>query len=200
MTLCFGRKALPVGDLARVALLAFACGAAEPPPAYAQGGVYQWTDERGVVHFSDSHVPPDYAGRVAVRPNRVAPTPRPRETSKLRVPLESRDGKKYARVLLEGNGAQREVSMLVDTGAQITMIDETLADDLRLEYVEDAGIVGVTGVSQGWIGRLRRIRLQDRELRDWRVMVGPLSGMLLLGMDVLDRLDLAVRADVLEGP
>jgi predicted aspartyl protease len=90
--------------------------------------------------------------------------------------------------------------MLVDTAAQISMVDEALADELRLEHLEDAGIIGVTGVSPGWIARLRRIRLKDRELRDWRVMVGPQPGTLLLGMDVLDRLELAVGADALEGP
>jgi predicted aspartyl protease len=169
-------------------------------PALGQGGVYQWTDERGVVHFSDSHVPPDYAERAKLRPNQVAPTLRPRNASGVRIPLESRHGKKYASVLLEGNGRQREVLMLVDTAAQISMVDEALADELRLEHLEDAGIIGVTGVSPGWIARLRRIRLKDRELRDWRVMVGPQPGTLLLGMDVLDRLELAVGADALEGP
>jgi clan AA aspartic protease (TIGR02281 family) len=100
---------------------------------------------------------------------------------------------------LEGASGSRDVMMLVDTGAQITMIDESTADELGLEFVEEAGIAGVTGVAPGWIGELRRVQLGDKEVRDLRIMVGPLPEVLLLGMDVLERLELTVASDHLEG-
>jgi predicted aspartyl protease len=88
--------------------------------------------------------------------------------------------------------------MIVDTGAQITMIDEDTAAELGVEFVEEMGIIGVTGIAPGWVGRMRRVQIGDHEVRDWSVMVGPMPGLLLLGMDVLERLHLTVGKDTLD--
>jgi predicted aspartyl protease len=84
--------------------------------------------------------------------------------------------------------------MLVDTGAQITLISETLAEELSLEHVQNAHIIGVTGTAQGWIGRLPKLRLGTKEVNNLNVMVGSLPGIHphFLGMDVLERLKLSV--------
>jgi len=82
--------------------------------------------------------------------------------------------------------------MLVDTGAQMTLIDQALAEELALEHVDNALLTGVTGSTTGWIGRLSGLRLGGHEVRDLQVMVAPISGRLLLGMDVLERLELSV--------
>jgi predicted aspartyl protease len=82
--------------------------------------------------------------------------------------------------------------MLVDTGAQITVIDEETAQELDIEHVQDALLAGVTGTSRGWIGRLAALRLGEDTVKDLQVMVGPMTGRLLLGMDVLEQLGLAV--------
>lgn len=166
-------------------------------PTQGQSEVYQWTDDHGIVHFSDSNVPSRFAASAAVLRGRRAPTPGKTAGSPETVPMIVLDGKKYVRVFLEGRRS-REVMMLVDTGAQISLVDEAVAGDLRLEFVSEAEILGVTGTAHGWIGRLRRLRLDDLELTSLRIMVGPQRGLNLLGMDVLDRLELTVGADALE--
>jgi predicted aspartyl protease len=87
--------------------------------------------------------------------------------------------------------------MLVDTGAQMTLIDEDLADELNVEHLEDVAIMGVTGSMPGWMGKLHSLELGNEEVRSPVVMVGPRRGMLLLGMDVLGRLKLAVGEEAL---
>jgi hypothetical protein len=163
-----------------------------PPTANGQGGVYTWTDEKGVVHFSNSQVPPQHMAGAELRANVAPPTPRYR-AHVANIPLINRDQKRFVRARLEGNSSSREVLMLVDTGAQMSMIDESTAEELGAEFLEEAGIVGVTGMTGGWIGQLRRVQVGER-----RVMVGPLPGVLLLGMDVLERLQLTVSSDYLE--
>ena len=119
------------------------------------------------------------------------------ETS-LSIPLVKSDRKKLVPVKLEGSRGTRQVLMVVDTGAQMSMIDEDLAAELGVDFVEEAGIIGATGLAPAWIGRLRRVQLGDREIRDWSIMVGPLPGVVLLGMDVLDRLKLSVGSNTLD--
>ena len=167
-------------------------------PVDGQGGTYTWTDERGVVHFSNSQVPPRHMAAAELRANVVVPTPRLQPRTAHTIPLISRDQKRFVKARLEGRSGSREIMMLVDTGAQITMLDEATAEELGVEFVEEAGIAGVTGVAPGWIGELRRMQVGDKEVHDWRIMVGPLPGVVLLGMDVLERLELTVAADHLQ--
>jgi predicted aspartyl protease len=163
-----------------------------------QSGTYTWTDERGVVHFSNSLVPRKHMAGAELRADVVVPTPGWRPRTSATIPLISRDQKRFVKARLEGASATREVMMLVDTGAQITMVDQSTAEELGVQFVEEAGIAGVTGVAPGWIGELRRVQLGDKEVRDWRIMVGPMPGVLLLGMDVLEHLKLSVASDHLE--
>lgn len=184
--------------VSRALLLAILIGGAVPvPSSQGQSEVYQWTDDDGIVHFSDSNIPSRFAKSAAVLRGWRAPTPGKTSGSPETVPMIVLEGKKYVRVFLEGRRS-REVMMLVDTGAQISLVDEAVARELRLEFVSDAEILGVTGAARGWIGRLRRLRLDDLELTSLQIMVGPQRGLNLLGMDVLDRLELTVGADALE--
>jgi len=181
-------------------LLLCACGAAllagSSPAGKARGqALYSWTDKDGAVHFSNTGVPPEQAGKAHMRFLRPPPSAAHRASPSEEIPLREVGGRKLVQVELEGPYARREVAMVVDTGAQITMIDEDLADDLRLEVEREANIVGVTGAAPGWIGRLRSLRVGDREVHNWPVMVGPQQGMLLLGMDVLSELRLSVERD-----
>lgn len=169
-------------------------------PASGQGSVFKWTDAQGVVHFSDSNVPRKYAGSVEEsrhRHSRLASgQPKVSGTS---IPLLAQDGRKYVNATLEGPYRSRKVMMLVDTGAQMSMISEDLADDLGLEFVSEAGIIGVTGTAPGWVGRVHRLKLEGKELSDWPILVGPSQGLALLGTDVLDHLELSVGSKSLEG-
>lgn len=168
--------------------------------AFGQGSVFRWTDSDGTIHFSDSNVPRDYAGitEEKKRPRVRMTTGQPSVVS-TSIPLVAQDGRKFVSAMLEGPLHSRQVMMLVDTGAQMSMIDEELADALGVEFVSDAGIVGVTGTAPGWVGRIQRLKLDNRELSDWPILVGPTSGIALLGADVLDQLELSVGSTTLEG-
>jgi hypothetical protein len=169
-------------------------------PVVAEEQVYKWTDEQGVIHFSNSSLPRQFAAGAEVRaqpPARGAGVARP-NAANADVPLIVEDRKKFVRARLEGTRSTRDVMMLVDTGAQMSMIDEAVAEEVGAEFQEEAGIIGVTGIAPGWLGRIRSLQLGDKEVRDWTVMVSPMPGVQLLGMDVLERLRLHVGMDYLE--
>jgi len=182
---------------AAVALLLATASWFATATAQAQA-VYSWKDQRGVVHFSNSGVPAEHKGKARVRVMHPHSPPTTRHSNSKEIPLLAMGGRRFVHASFEGRYATRDVVMIVDTGAQITMIDEKLASDLALRVEQEAGIVGVTGAAKGWIGRVRRIRLGDHEVRNWPVMVGPQQGTLLLGMDVLDKLQLSIGRDRLE--
>jgi len=165
----------------------------QPEQIFAQSRIYTWTDEYGVTHFSDSVVSPEVMDKAkSLTPSAKSSV---RSSKNEDIPLmifPDRPAQRFVRAELEGGQAVRDVLMLVDTGAQISLIDEGLARDLDLEHVQDALLQGVTGASQGWIGRLSSLRLGSEEVRNLQIMVGPRPGLILLGMDVLERLKLSV--------
>lgn len=171
---------------------------AATPLLAGQTKIYSWTDDKGVVHFSDSMVPPEHlddARSITVRTYTGPDTSGPE-----RIPLETRDGdpsRKWVRVTLEGHRGERDVMMVVDTGAQSTMIDEPLAQEIGLEHVGNARLMGVTGAANGWVGHAQRLKVGSEEVRDLNVFVGPVPGIYLLGMDVLNKLELTVGKDTL---
>lgn len=163
---------------------------------WAQDTIYSWTDEKGVVHFSNSMAPPQHLKEAATA---VASSHSPVQEVEARgaasiplVILNNDPSQKFVRTVLEGERRSREALMLVDTGAQITVIDEETAQELDVEHVQDALLAGVTGISRGWIGRLPTLRVGEDVVNDLHVMVGPMADRLLLGMDVLEQLGLSV--------
>jgi predicted aspartyl protease len=174
------------------AIVLLACTA-----ALAQKTVYKWTDEKGVVHFSDAQVPEQG------RKEKLELVKPPAMTAGVAEPsngamLSNSGSRRYVQVTLEGPSVTRDVSMLVDTGAEMTTITEDLANQLGVEFVQATSIVGVTGVGHGWIGRLSRLRIEDREVTNWNVMVSSSVPVNLLGSDVLDALNLSIHRDRLE--
>jgi predicted aspartyl protease len=163
---------------------------------WAQSTIYSWTDEKGVVHFSNSMIPPQHAEHATTieTPSLSLPRTSGTDTSDSipLVILNNDPSQKFVRAELTGDQDKKEVLMLVDTGAQITLIDQSLAEELALEHIDTALLTGVTGSAVGWIGRLPILRLGQAEVRDLDVIVGPMRGRLLLGMDVLERLELSV--------
>ena len=163
---------------------------------WAQDTIYSWTDEKGVVHFSNSMAPPQHVQEAATA---VASSRSPvrgggsHEAASIPLVILNNDpSQKFVRAMLESAHTSREALMLVDTGAQITVLDEETAQELDVEHVQDALLAGVTGTSRGWIGRLQTLRVGEDVVNDLHVMVGPLAGRLLLGMDVLEQLGLSV--------
>jgi len=163
--------------------------------AWAQGKIYSWTDKNGVVHFSDSVTSPqDFskATAVSVATRQMGKSGKSGSDEIPLVTFNDRPSQKFVRAQLAGDHGSRDVLMLVDTGAQLSLVDQQTAQELQLERVEEATLRGVNGVTQSWIGRLPTLRLGDEEVRDVRVLVGAQPGLVLLGMDVLDRLKLSV--------
>jgi hypothetical protein len=161
---------------------------------WAQGKIYTWTDKNGVMHFSDSISSPQDFGKAKTLATQSRPTMQKGKGSD-EIPLVTfadRPSQKFVRAQLDGVRGTRDVLMLVDTGAQISLVDQETAKELELEHVEEATLRGVNGVTKSWIGRLPTLRLGEEEIRDLRVLVGPQPGLVLLGMDVLDRLKLSV--------
>lgn len=177
------------------ALLAGLAAGLTAASAFAQTKIYSWTDDNGVVHFSDSAVPPEHVHDARVMNLRVKPSaPEPSSS----VPLEIRNNdptRKFVRVLLEGERTTREIPMIVDTGASQTLIDRALAEELGLPHVGSAQLIGATGSATGWFGRLRSLKLGAEEISDLTVIVGPSPGVYLLGMDVIHQLGLSIAPD-----
>lgn len=166
--------------------------------ASAQDTVFTWTDDQGTVHFSNSAVPAEHATEATARVLRRQSLNNLVRQDQVSIPFVFADGdrtRRFVPAVLEGAARTREVLMLVDTGATITLIDEELAGELDVEHVRDATLTGVTGTAKAWIGRLHALRLGDEEIRNWQVMVGPQRGFLLLGMDVIEHLRLNVAQE-----
>lgn len=169
-------------------------------PVVGQSPVFKWTDSNGIIHFSDSNVPREYAGDAQEQKHRhTSVATGQAKSERTSIPLLAQDGRKYVSATLEGPLHSRTIMMLVDTGAQMSMIDEDLAHEIGLEFVTEAGIIGVTGSAPGWVGRVQRLTLDGKELSDWPLLVGPSQGLALLGTDVLDHLELSVSPRSLDG-
>jgi predicted aspartyl protease len=163
-------------------------------PLFAQSRIYTWTDEYGVTHFSDSVVSPavmDKAKTLVPSAKSSARVSHSAEDIPLLV-FPNRPLQKFVQAEVEGERISRQILMLVDTGASISMIDESLAKELDIEHVEEVPISGVTGTSKLWIARVPSLRLGEDEIKDVHVAIGPQPGLILLGMDVLERLKLSV--------
>jgi predicted aspartyl protease len=162
---------------------------AVPSPA-AQDEIYMWTDDQGVVNFTNSG-PPEGAKA----------TPLIRSGGDFRpIPLEVADdspSRKLVRVELQGTDQQTEVRMIVDTGSEKTLIDRSVATGIGVRFIRDQLVKGVTGSGEGALVELPGLRIGSAELRDVDVIVGPAGAPNLLGMDVLDKLNLSVGPDSL---
>ncbi len=184
------------GALRRIAIGLFLLLYLSARQAAAQSTIYSWIDEKGVTHYSNSMAPPQHQQESgsAVAPSRVS-TRAGSAYDAANIPLvilHNDPSQKFVHAVLEGVHTTSEKLMLVDTGAQLTVLDEETARELDIEHVQDALLAGVTGTSRGWIGRLPTLRVGEEEVNDLHVMVGPMSGRLLLGMDVLEQLGLSV--------
>ena len=154
----------------------------------AQNRTYSWKDANGVVHFSNSAPPVGAKVTESASGGEFRP-----------VPLESdaARSRKLVQVELKGSRETAQVRMIVDTGAQKTMIDRELAEQIGVLWMREELVGGVTGVGRGARVEIPALRIGSAELRDVDVIVGPARGLLLLGMDVLDQLDLSVGRDSL---
>ncbi len=165
-------------------------------PTGLQADIYSWTDENGVTHYSNVTIPDTRAGSVKTFQSVPGPTPQRRS-----IPLKTRAGvpsRKFVDVTFESERATRNISMLVDTGAQITVIDKALAEALDIQPEQCTLMSGVNSTVVSWVGRVPKLTLGSAELSNHLVAVSPRPGIFLLGMDILDRLSLSVTPVALE--
>lgn len=174
------------------------CFQAVSTRAVAQDQMFTWTDEHGLVHFSNS-APADGAHATT---RTLATHPENADTAGgsafQPVPLEVSHDQKIVRVHLEGSHKSLDVRMIVDTGAQRTLLAPELANELGVRLLRTEIMGGVTGVAVGKVVELETIRVGTEELRNLEVSVGKMPGLNLLGMDVLNRLELRVGRDTLD--
>ncbi len=153
-----------------------------------QTRMYQWKDANGVAHFANTAPPADAQVTVTTTGTEFRPVPLESDPTRTR---------KLVRVSLKGSRQSAEVPMIVDTGAQVTMIDEDLAEHIGVHWLRDEMVGGVTGIGRAARVEVPTLRIGSAELHDVSIVVGPARGLRLLGMDVLSRLDLSVGQDSL---
>src|SRR5499426_4281984 len=97
---------------------------------------YRWTDQKGVVHFTDNlHNIPDTqrgnAGRIqSIEPPRLPPPPVPIPPSKASIPFE----KQGQVIIIEATlNKKTAAKFVVDTGASYTVISSATAKELSIE-------------------------------------------------------------------
>jgi clan AA aspartic protease (TIGR02281 family) len=156
--------------------------------AAGQSRLYQWKDANGVVHFSNTAPPADAQVTVTTTGREFRPVPL--ETDATRT-------QKLVRVALKGSQQAAEVPMIVDTGAQVTMIDQATAERIGVHWLRDEMVGGIGGFGRVARVEIPSLRVGNAELRDVSVVVSPGRGLRLLGMDVIDRLNLTVGPDSL---
>jgi len=93
----------------------------------------------------------------------------------------------------------REVEFLLDTGATLVSVPESVARALNLPRGTDVPVQTANGMARAWQTRLATVRLGEIELHDVRAHINPglSSGEVLLGMSVLKQLDFSQRGNTL---
>jgi aspartyl protease family protein len=89
----------------------------------------------------------------------------------------------------------RDVRFLVDTGATLVSVPESLADRLGLEREAPIRLETAAGTVQGWLTQLDEVRLGDIVQRDVRAAINPgRHESVLLGMSFLRELEMTQRS------
>jgi aspartyl protease family protein len=93
----------------------------------------------------------------------------------------------------------REVEFLLDTGATVVSVPQSVANELNLPRGTDTPVHTANGVARAWLTRLDSVRLGEIELRDVRAHINPGLTVreVLLGMSVLKQLDFSQRGNTL---
>ena len=101
-------------------------------------------------------------------------------------------GHYVARGLING----REVGLLVDTGATLVAVDESLADDLGLAKGRRLRLQTANGAVDGWHTRISTLDVGGLAVRDVAAAIQPALGhQVLLGMSFLARVAFAQQGD-----
>lgn len=105
----------------------------------------------------------------------------------------------YGHYVFDGEINHKAVTFLVDTGATTTAIPAQLADYLGLRPGPAFNVATANGVATAYATRLAQLKIGEIEFSDLKASLNPgMNGNeVLLGMNVLQNLELIQRADQL---
>ena len=177
-------------------------------PAYAE--IYKWVDRDGRVHFTDSiaGIPPEYRDRIEektsatpapqsaepsrTRPARRSVAPAPPSTS-YEVPLRRAGNAMLVEAVVDRT---RPAQLLLDTGAEFTVLSTAVARSLSLD-LRDAAIMplrSASGVFFAPMMKVQSITVGAAAVHDVEVIVHDATPGLdgLLGMSFLDNFSVTI--------
>ena len=177
-------------------------------PAYAE--IYKWVDRDGRVHFTDSiaGIPPEYRDRIEekttatpapqsaepsrTRPARRSVAPTPPSTS-YEVPLRRAGNAMLVEAVVDRT---RPAQLLLDTGAEFTVLSTAVARSLSLD-LRDAAIMplrSASGVFFAPMMKVQSITVGAAAVHDVEVIVHDATPGLdgLLGMSFLDNFSVTI--------
>lgn len=132
-----------------------------------------------------------FSGQIDQRqnPNRVVYSAM--ENDRIEVRLQ---GDRRGHFVATGQINGRDVTFLVDTGATLVSVPESLADRLGLPREAPIRLLTAAGPVQGWSTRLDEVRLGEIVKRDVAAAINPgRHDSVLLGMSFLRHLELTQR-------
>lgn len=183
----------------------------------ADGKVYKWVDRDGNIYFTDnmSGIPPEYRNQVEEVEGRINHPPLPQHNREAQgaipppPPLEGAPSpiSYTVHLLRTGNAVLVEVlldgflksQLLVDTGAEVTMISKELAQQLGLD-MDNAAILQLQSVSGAFpapLTKVKSITVGGATVRDVEVIVHDMPGNHkgLLGMSFLDNFHVSISTE-----
>ena len=106
---------------------------------------------------------------------------------------------RYGHYIFDGEINQKKVTFLVDTGATTTSIPLNLQKYLGLEVGAAFNVSTANGIARAYTTRLNQLKMGEILLTDTKASLNPgLPGdEILLGMNILKRLELVQRGDTL---
>lgn len=180
-------------------------------PAYAE--IYKWVDRDGRVHFTDTTagIPPEYRDHVedktstAPAPQRV-PEPLQRRPARLsgvptaaptsyKIPLRRAGNAMLVEAVVDRT---RQAHLLLDTGAEFTVLSTAVARSLALN-LKDAAVVPLRSASGEFFApmmKVQSITVGDAAVHDVEVIIHDATPGLdgLLGMSFLDNFLVTISA------
>jgi len=182
-----------------VLYLSYVLGLLTLTPAYAE--IYKWVDRAGRVHFTDTTagIPPEYRDRTEEKTNttpgpqrpqtilpRFSVAPPPASTS-YEVPLRREGNAMLVDAVVDGT---MPVHLLLDTGAELTVLSTAIARSLALNLNEAAimPLRSASGVFFAPLVKVQSITVGNAAVDEVEVIVHDATPGLdgLLGMSFLD--------------
>ena len=106
---------------------------------------------------------------------------------------------RYGHYVFDGEINRKPVTFLVDTGATTTSIPANLQKYLQLKSGSAFKVSTANGLATAYMTRLDELKMGEIRLTDIKASLNPglPAGEILLGMNVLKRMELVQRGDTL---